>query len=144
MDEYVYVVNIDGVVVRDGKYLLIERGEDEEHAAGRLSFPGGKVEQAPGNEDPIEETAARELYEEVGVEVSHVQYVLSNTFEADDGTQALNILTLCEYEGGEPYPRAPDEVAAVHWLTADEIRERDPPEFLRRFVDQIEEYRNAR
>lgn len=143
MNEYAYVVNVDGVVVRDEEYLLIERADDEEHAAGMLAFPGGKVEQAPGNENPIESTASRELYEEVGVEVGHVEYVLSSTFKADDGTQCVNIITLCEYESGEPFPRASDEVAAVHWLSVDEIWERDPPEFLKRYVEQIEEYRNA-
>ncbi|MFB6198977.1 MAG: NUDIX hydrolase [Halobacteriaceae archaeon] len=143
MDEYAYVVNVDGVVVRDGEYLLIERGADEEHAAGMLAFPGGKVEQAPGSDDPIEATAARELAEEVGVTVGHVEYVLSRTFESDDGTQCINIITLCEYESGEPYPRATDEVAAVHWMEADEILERDIPAYFRRYVEQIEAYRNA-
>ena len=143
MDEYAYVVNVDGAVVRDGKYLLIERADDEEHASGTLAFPGGKVEHALGSKDPIEETATRELYEEVGVEVGDVEYVLSSTFEADDGTQCINIVTLCTYESGEPFPRAPDEVAGVHWLTADEIKERDPPEFFEQYVERIEEYRCA-
>lgn len=143
MDDYAYVVNVDGVVVRDGEYLLIERGEDEEHAAGMLAFPGGKMERESGRDDPIEATAAREVYEEVGVKVGNVEYVLSNTFEADDGTQCLNIVTLCEYKGGDPFPRASDEVAAVHWLTPDEIRERNPQKFLCRYVEQVEQYRRV-
>lgn len=143
MDEYAYIVNVDGVVVRDEKYLLIERSDDEEHAAGMLSFPGGKVEQAPGNDNPIESTASRELYEEVGVEVGHVEYVLSSTFRADDGTQCINIVTLCEYKSGEPFPRASGEVAAVQWLSADEILERNSPEFLKQYIEQIEKYCNA-
>ena len=143
MDEYAYVVNVDGVVVRDDKYLLIERGADEPHAPGTLAFPGGKVEFASDDGDPIEATAARELFEEVGVTVGDVEYVLSNTFEADDGTQCLNVLTLCEYERGDASPRATDEVAAVHWLTGEEIRARDPPEFLAEYVDRVEEYRSG-
>ncbi|WP_458209452.1 NUDIX domain-containing protein [Haladaptatus sp. NG-SE-30] len=140
-----YVVNIDGVVVRDDEYLLIERGADEEHAAGLLGFPGGKVEGEPGDEAVIENTVARELREEVGVEVGNVEYVLSTTFEADDGTRCLNILTLCEYESGEAYPRAPDEVAAVHWLSYDEINDReDVPAFTEHYIDRIEEYRTDR
>lgn len=143
MDEYSYVVNVDGVVVRDGEYLLIERGADEEHAPGMLAFPGGKVEQAPGTDDPIEATATREIHEEVGVEVGQVEYVMSRTFEADDGTACINILTVCEYERGEPFPRASEEVADVHWMTAEEILARDPPAYLRGYVEQIEAYPNA-
>lgn len=86
MDEYTYLVNVDGVVVRDDEYFLIERGADEDHASGLLAFPGGKVEQPPVGEDTIETTVTRELYEEVGVEVETVDYVLSTTFETDDGS----------------------------------------------------------
>lgn len=143
MEEYAHVVNVDGVVARGDEYLLIERSENKAHAAGTLAFPGGKLEEPPGTDDPIEATATRELSEEVGVAVGDVTYVLSRTFEADDGTRCLNVVTLCEYEGGEPTPRAPDEVAAVHWLTAEEIRARDPPEYLQRYVDRIEAFRRS-
>jgi 8-oxo-dGTP diphosphatase len=141
VDEYSYVVNVDGVVVRNGEYLLIERAEQEDHAPGMLSFPGGKIEQQPGNTDVVEATARRELSEEVGITVGTVEYITSQTFETDDGTRCLNLVTLCEHESGKPFPRATDEVAAVHWLTAEEIKRRNPPAFFERYVDQIEEYR---
>lgn len=142
MEEYGYVVNVDGVVVRDGEYLLIERGQDEEHASGLLAFPGGKVEEPPGSEEAIEKTAARELSEEVGVEVGNVEYVLSKTFEADDETQCINIVTLCEYVRGDAYSCATDEVAAVHWLSYDEISARDDvPEYVQEYADRVREFR---
>ena len=46
-----YTVNVEGAIVKDGRYLMIVRGE-EEYAPGGLSFPGGKVEGA-GNLDDI-------------------------------------------------------------------------------------------
>lgn len=145
MDEYAYVVNVDGVVVRDGEYLLIERAADETHAAGLLSFPGGKLEESSGSVDAVEKTAARELAEEVGVEVGAVEYVLSATFEADDGAPCLNVVALCEYDGGEARPRAEDEVAAVHWLTYDEIEARDDvPSFVEEYADRVEAHRRRR
>ncbi|WP_396610600.1 NUDIX domain-containing protein [Haloferax sp. S1W] len=143
MDQYAYVVNVEGAVVRDGTYLLIERSEAEEHAAGMLAFPGGKVEQSPGETAPIEATAQRELDEEVGVEVGAVEYVLSRTFEAA-GTQCLNVVTLCEYEGGEAHARAPEEVAAVHWLSPEEIRDHDDaPEYLKEDIEALEALRSG-
>ncbi|ELZ74813.1 mutT/NUDIX family protein [Haloferax larsenii JCM 13917] len=142
MNQYAYVVNVEGAVVRDGTYLLIERAAEEEHAAGMLAFPGGKVEQPPGHSAPIESTARREIDEEVGVEVGSVEYVHSRTFEAV-GTQCINVVTLCEYEGGEAHARAPDEVAAVHWLSPEEIRDHDDaPEYLKEDVERIEAYRD--
>lgn len=142
IEEYGYVVNVDGAVVRDGEYLLIERGDDEDHAAGMLAFPGGKVEQLPGGDEPIRETARRELAEEVGVDVGRVEYVTSSTFEADDGTPCLNVVTLCEYVGGEVHVKATDEVAAVHWLTPAEMRAHDEvPDFLLAYLDAVEAVR---
>lgn len=114
IEEYGYVVNVDGAVVRDGEYLLIERGAEEDHAAGVLGFPGGTVEQPPGGDEPIRGTARRELAEEVGVDVGAVEYVTSATFEADDGTLCLNVVTRCESVGGDARAKATDEVAAVH------------------------------
>jgi 8-oxo-dGTP diphosphatase len=145
MDEYAYVVNVEGAVVRDGEYLLIERAADEEHAAGILGFPGGKVEQPPGGEETIRETARRELVEEVGIEVGAVEFVTSRTFEADTGARCLNVVTLCEHVAGDPHPRDPEEVAAVHWLSPDRIRaHEDVPAFVESDLDEIEAVRERR
>lgn len=145
MDEYAYVVNVDAAVVRDGEYCCIERSADEDHAAGELSFPGGKLEAPPGTADAIERTAAREVREEVGVEVGEVRYVCSSTFEADDGTPCCNVVTLCAYEAGEACVREPAEVAAVHWLTPDAIGEHpDAPPYFREYVERVEAVRSDR
>lgn len=144
MDAEPYVVNVEGAVVDGGEYLLIERAADEEHAAGSLAFPGGKVENPPEGEDAIEATARRELREEVGIEVGAVEYVHSRTFVADDGTPCLNVVTRCEHVGGEPRVREPGEVAAVHWVTPEELRDRDDvPGFLVRDVERIEDLRDG-
>ena len=142
MDEYAYVVNVDAAVVRDDEYLVIERSAEEDHAAGTVAFPGGKVEQSQGF-DAIENTARREVREETGVEVGAVEYVSSNTFVADEGTQCLNLVTHCEYEGGEPEARQPEEVADAFWLPYEEFTgHEDVPEYIAAFAEQVEEQRN--
>ncbi|MFC7142197.1 NUDIX hydrolase [Halosimplex aquaticum] len=144
MEEHAYVVNVDGVVTRDGEYLLIERGAEEEHAPGILGLPGGKLEDPPDGDDAIEATVRREIAEEVGIEVGAVEYVCSGTFEADTGEQCLNVVTLCEYVGGEPAPQDLAEVAAVHWLTREELREHaDVPAFTESYVDRAEAVRDG-
>lgn len=141
MDAHTYVVNVEAAVSDENRYLMIERADDEEHAAGMLAFPGGKVEAPPDTDRVIKETVTRELAEEVGITVSQVEYVCSRTFIADEGTPCINVVVLCEHETGEPKPLATDEVATVHWLTAAEIRERNPPEFLLNYIDEIEKVR---
>jgi 8-oxo-dGTP diphosphatase len=142
MDEYAHVVNVDGAVARardDGstEYLLVERSAEEDHAAGLLGLPGGKFEPEPGIDHAVETTVRREIEEEIGVAVGDVEYVCSGTFETDTGHQCLNVVTRCEYEGGEAHPREPEEVAAVHWLTRDDLRARDDvPAFTETYVER--------
>ncbi|GIH22176.1 hypothetical protein Aph01nite_04860 [Acrocarpospora phusangensis] len=42
-----FVVNIEVFLERDGRWLLIRRGEKEAHAPGTLAGIGGKVEIGP-------------------------------------------------------------------------------------------------
>mgnify|MGYP002762715941 CR=1 FL=1 len=154
-----YVVNVDAAIYRlrdaggdgvagpaDPEYLLIERGADEEHAAGMLGLPGGTMETAPS--DPveggaIESTVRRELREEVGVEVGAVRVVTSGVFQLDTGDPCLNVVCLAEHEAGDPYPAAPDEVAAVGWYTPERIAGDDVPGFTRGYVERAEAERTA-
>jgi 8-oxo-dGTP diphosphatase len=61
VEDYAYVVDVDGAVVRDGEYRFVERGADESHAAASLAFPGGKLECPPGGEGALGRTIEREL-----------------------------------------------------------------------------------
>jgi 8-oxo-dGTP diphosphatase len=142
--DYAHIVNVDAAVVRDGEYLLIERAADRGHAAGLLAFPGGKLEPPPEGDGEVEAAARREVAEEVGVEVGAVEYVCSNAFVDDAGTPCLNVVTHCEYDGGEAHPRAADEVAAVRWLSADELRAREgTADFLLSYLERVESFRDG-
>ena len=139
MDEHGYVVNVDAAVVRDGAYLLIERGQREEHGAGLLAFPGGQLEATPGGRGVLRATARREVREETGVEIRGVRVVDSSVFALDDGRQVVNVVTTADYAGGEAHRAAPDEVAAVEWRTPAAIRgAEDTPEFLVEYLDAVE------
>jgi len=133
-----YVVNVDCAVRREDAYLFIERAASEEHAAGQLAFPGGKVEDPPDGEDALAATARREVREETGVAVEDVAYVTSGTFVSDTGHDVLNVVVTGRFDGGEARAHEPAEVGAVHWLTAEAFRERDPPGFLREYVERVE------
>jgi 8-oxo-dGTP diphosphatase len=143
MNDYALVVNVDAVVVRDGEFLAVQRSEDEEHAAGEVAFPGGKVE-ADAGEDAVEATARREVAEEVDVDVGAVEYVSSHTFVADEGTECLNVVTACEYAGGDPAVREPDEIADVFWTTVAELREDERvPEYTLAMAERVADQREA-
>ncbi|CAN7313515.1 hypothetical protein [Paenibacillus sp. LjRoot56] len=39
-----FIVNVEGAVFKEEKWLIIKRSEKEEHAGGSLSLVGGKVD----------------------------------------------------------------------------------------------------
>ncbi|KKI90003.1 DNA mismatch repair protein MutT [Bacillus sp. SA1-12] len=117
-----FIVNVEGAIRKNDKWLIIERSKKEEHAGGLLSLVGGKVDGEGNSSNILERTIKREIIEEVGVKViDKVYYVHSKSFVTDKGENVVDIVFLCEYESGEAFPKSPDEVEEVLWLTTEEI-----------------------
>ena len=146
MDSIWYMVNVEGVIVRstDGCYLMVIRGEGESYLPGALTLPGGKVEDAGIEDNIFRETLRREIREEVGVEVhDEMIYVESKSFVAD-GDPVVDVVFLCRYHSGEAVVGDPDEVAAVHWMTAEEVlRHPKTPTWTRQSIELAEVRRIA-
>jgi len=121
MDADLYVVNVEAAVWREGRYLMVVRGAGEEIAPGTLTPPGGKVEGRGAAQDVLEQTLRREVREETGVEVEDAMaYVESHAFEAA-GVTVVDVVMLARYRAGRERVDDDGEVAAVEWLTLDEI-----------------------
>lgn len=121
MNPWLYIVNVEIAIVRAGRYLLVVRSDEEEYAAGLLAFPGGKVDPRTVADNVLEETAKREVMEEVGLEVTSLEYLKSKSVEIHEGTFGVDIVFLAEVAPGEPIPGDPSEVKELLWLTADEV-----------------------
>lgn len=120
-----FVVNVEAFVWHQGRYLMMVRGASEEIAPGALTPPGGKLEATGGQQDILEATLAREVREEVGVEVTDPLYVESHTFEGAFNGRAIvvvDVVFLCRYASGTPRAEDPEEVAGIEWLTPDALR----------------------
>lgn len=117
-----FIVNVEGAIRKNDKWLIIKRSAKEEHAAGLLSLVGGKVDVEGGSSDILERTMKREILEEVGVNIrGELNYVHSTSFVTDSNVNVVNVVFLCEYESGVAFPKSPDEVEEVLWLTAEDI-----------------------
>lgn len=116
-----FVVNVEGAIHRDGKWLLILRSKKEEHAGGTLSLVGGKCEIEGVSSDILERTLIREVFEEVGCEVTGLKYVNSSSFVTDSGINVVDIVFLCHPKTGEPFAKSTEEVDDVLWMTTLEI-----------------------
>ena len=127
-----FIVNVEGAIFKDEKWLIVRRSEKEDHAPGALALVGGKVDQEGNSTDILERTLIREVEEEVGITVSNLAYVNSSSFVTDSGIPVVDIVFLCSYEFGEPFVKDPDEVASVGWMSTQEIMDSEEiPSFLK-------------
>jgi 8-oxo-dGTP pyrophosphatase MutT (NUDIX family) len=138
-----YIVNVEGAIVKEGRYLLVVRGA-EEYAPGGLCFPGGKVEGTGSADDVLEATLRREIAEEVGLEVhAEMAYLRSSAFLAE-GDPVVDVVFLCRWQPGEAVAADPAEVAAVCWMTAAEaIAHPETPPWTRLALELAEQRRQA-
>ncbi|MEN2766258.1 NUDIX hydrolase [Ornithinibacillus xuwenensis] len=127
-----FIVNVEGAIYQNGNWLLIRRSEKEEHGAGTLSLVGGKCEIEGTSTDILERTLKREIFEEVGIEVSNLRYVNSSSFVANSGQNVIDIVFLCQHKYGEPYAKSTEEVDEVLWMTTSQILDHSElPYFLK-------------
>jgi 8-oxo-dGTP pyrophosphatase MutT (NUDIX family) len=140
-----HVVNIEGAVVKGNTYLIIQRGLKEEHAAGKMSLIGGKVEFESDENNIIESTLRREIKEEVGIEIEdQMHYVTSQGFVSDRNDTVVDIIFLCTYKSGNPHILNRDEVENISWMTYKEIiNNPHTPIYLKNQIESIEKLRNT-
>jgi 8-oxo-dGTP diphosphatase len=121
------VVGVGGVLLQDGKALLIKRGK--EPLKGAWVIPGGTVEWG----ETLEAALVREMEEETGLQVRPVAFLEAFDRIAGAGSGALPeaayhfvILDyLCELVGGEL--RAGSDAADAAWVAPDELAGRGAP-----------------
>jgi len=101
---------VAAVIEREGRYLVGQRPHDKRHG-GLWEFPGGKLD--PG--ETLAEAAARELHEELAVEVAATG---AARFESHDPGSPFVIHFVEVRITGEP--RA-IEHAAIGWFTPAEL-----------------------
>jgi 8-oxo-dGTP diphosphatase len=101
------VIEVAAAVIQrgDGRFLLAQRPQGKVYA-GYWEFPGGKVE--PG--EPAERALARELHEELGIEVRASYPWITREYVYPHGHVRLNFFRVLEWSG-EPHPREDQTIA---------------------------------
>jgi mutator protein MutT len=101
-----------GLVFRAGKLLITQRAEGS-HLGGLWEFPGGKREP----NESFETCLARELREELGIEVEVKELIQSVTHHYPEKIVHLEFFR-CEWAAHEPQPL---QCSALEWVTASEL-----------------------
>ena len=97
-----------GVVLNDAGEVLIDQRLEEGLLGGMWEFPGGK--QEPG--EAIKSTIARELMEELAIEVTVGQELIT-VDHAYSHKKLRFVVHLCDWVSGEPQPLASQQVRWV-------------------------------
>jgi mutator protein MutT len=114
-------VGVGGVVVVDGRVLLIRRAKPP--LLGRWTIPGGTVELG----ETLEQALAREMEEETGLEVEPVELLtVFDRIERDGGEVVFHYVIvdyLCRRLSGEA--RAGSDAAEVAWVRPEDLEHYD-------------------
>jgi 8-oxo-dGTP diphosphatase len=124
------IVGVGGVVVQDGRALIVKRAH--EPRKGEWSLPGGIVELG----ETLVEAVCREIKEETGldVEVGEVVEVFDRVHRLDGRIQYHFVIVdyLCRPTGGTLC--AADDAEDAAWVTSDEIDRYGVNEFAARVI----------
>ena len=111
MDEKVHYVVVTGIVIKDGKYLIVKRSLEETAFPGLWTVPGGKLNRSDYENSPkdtpdhwynvLEKLLQREIKEEVGLKIKNIRYLLSLAYIRSDNIPTLIISLFCDYDSGE-------------------------------------------
>jgi len=118
------VVGVGGVLIRDGKVLLIRRGKPPLY--GRWVVPGGTVELG----ESLEQALVREMREETGLEVVPLEVLtVFDRIERDGDRVVYHYVIvdyLCRWLGGEA--RAASDALEAAWAALDDLPRYDLPQ----------------
>ena len=125
---------IAGIIFKKDK-ILIGRRSPIESLSGMWEFPGGKQEAG----ETIEATIARELKEELAIEVQVGEQLIALD-HAYSHKKLRFVVHVCRWIAGEPKPLASQQ---VRWVKANLLAEYSFPAANSRMIDALIDYLRA-
>ncbi len=144
-DKFHYVI-VTGIIVKDGKFLIAKRSENEKAFPSRWTVPGGKMESKDYINTPksnpvgwyniFERVLVREIEEEVGLQVKDFGYVTNLSFMRPDDIPAVVISMMCHWKEGDV--KLSDDLTEYAWVTAEEAKDYDLIEGIQEEIELTE------
>ncbi|MDQ3077116.1 MAG: NUDIX domain-containing protein [bacterium] len=120
------------IIVKDGKYLITRRSLLKKRFPGMWTVPGGKLETNDYINLPkdttdywynvLEQVVKREVKEEVGLEITNIEYITSLATVHRDGNPSLVISCSADYVSGEVLLQE-SETDKYAWVSLEEAKE---------------------
>lgn len=133
-NQYLHEVAITAIIVKNNKYLITKRSMSKRRFPGMWTVPGGKMETNDYLKLPkdtkdywynvLERTLRREVKEEVGIDIDHIEYITSLATVHADGSPSLVISCLADYVSGEIQLQK-EESEEFAWVDLKEAKQYD-------------------
>lgn len=118
-----------GVIINSQQQILLAKRPEHLHQGGKWEFPGGKVEAG----ETVTEALARELKEEVALNVETTNPFMELSFDYPDKQVFLDIHTVTSFSG----EATGLEGQQVQWVPKSKLREFEFPEANKVILDKL-------
>ncbi|WP_379139084.1 NUDIX domain-containing protein [Paenibacillus sp. sgz500958] len=121
------VVVVKGVILNNGRILLVQRAMDDPIGAGNWESAGGKLEHG----EELEAAITREIMEETGLEVEVGTLLYATTMMTEPGRQVVFLNYICRTGNSEVYLSS--EHMDFRWCTQNQARALLNPQIIAEF-----------
>jgi len=115
-DPNTIVVVVKGVVLSEGKVLIVQRSTDDEFGGGTWECVGGKIEFG----EDLESALIREIKEEVSLDVTVNKILYATTFKTNPSRQVVILTYFCECKNKNVF--LSNEHSDYQWVTKEQFR----------------------
>jgi 8-oxo-dGTP diphosphatase len=116
-------------IIKDNKILVQHRKKRDWY-----ELPGGKIDE---NESP-EQTAVRELYEELGCDIEIIKQLGIKDFTEDNFTMTYNWFLAKIKEGQQPQVKEPDKISHLKYIALNELSKHKLSPNMQNFLQEME------
>ena len=152
MEKKLFKVVITAIIVKDGRYLVLQRAGWEKKFPLRWTVPGGKLSTEDYIHLPkdtpdywynvLEQTLRREVMQEAGVKIKNIRYVTSLADNRPDNDPSLVISCLADWTSGKV--KHDDSMVAYKWVNLKEAKKIDLIEGIYDEFAMAEQVRNGK
>ncbi|MCM3031497.1 NUDIX domain-containing protein [Niallia sp. MER 6] len=121
------VVAVKGVIVNEGRVLIVQRAKEDKIGGGTWECVGGKIEFG----EDLESALLREIKEEVGLSVTVEKLLYATTFKTDPTRQVVILTYLCRSNSSNAI--LSKEHSSFKWATKEQLRLLLSPEIITDF-----------
>lgn len=118
------VVVLKGVIVNEGKVLIVQRAKDDEFGGGTWECVGGNIEFG----EELESALTREINEEVGLSVTIEKILYATTFHTSPSRQVVLLTYLCSSD--QSNVKLSKEHSHYKWATKKQLSDLLPLEII--------------